>query len=77
LRGNRDYALADTEAHRTGQCSVNDKPVNQNYRIRTHDLISLSIPKSRMKGFIPENIPVEIFYKDEHLVVVNKPLVWL
>jgi len=52
---------------------VNDKPVNQNYRIRINDLISLSIPEKQDEGLIPENIPVEIFYKDEHLIVVNKP----
>ena len=56
-----------------GNVFVNDKPVNQNYRIRTNDLISLSIPEKQDEGLIPENIPVDIFYKDEHLVVVNKP----
>lgn len=52
---------------------VNGKPVNQNCRIRTNDLISLSIPEKRDEGLIPENIPIEILYKDEHLIVVNKP----
>jgi 23S rRNA pseudouridine1911/1915/1917 synthase len=56
-----------------GNVSVNDRPVSQNYRIRTNDLVSLSIPEKQDEGLIPENIPVEIFYKDEHLVVVNKP----
>jgi 23S rRNA pseudouridine1911/1915/1917 synthase len=56
-----------------GNVFVNDKPVNQNYRIRTNDLISLSIPEKQVEGLIPENIPVDIFYRDEHIVVVNKP----
>jgi 23S rRNA pseudouridine1911/1915/1917 synthase len=56
-----------------GNVFVNDKSVNQNYRIRTNDLISLSIPEKQDEGLIPENIPVDIFYKDEHIVVVNKP----
>lgn len=56
-----------------GNVFVNDKPVIQNYRIRINDLISLGIPVKRDEGLIPENIPVEIFYKDEHLIVVNKP----
>lgn len=56
-----------------GNVFVSDKPANQNYRIRTNDLISLSIPGKRDEGLIPENIPVEILYKDEHLIVVNKP----
>jgi 23S rRNA pseudouridine1911/1915/1917 synthase len=56
-----------------GNVFVNDMPVNQNYRIRTNDLISLSIPEKQDEGLIPEDIPLDIFYKDEHLVVVNKP----
>jgi 23S rRNA pseudouridine1911/1915/1917 synthase len=56
-----------------GNVSVNERPVNQNYRIRTNDLVSLSIPEKQDEGLIPEDIPVDIFYKDEHLVVVNKP----
>jgi 23S rRNA pseudouridine1911/1915/1917 synthase len=56
-----------------GNVSVNDRPVNQNYRIRTNDLVSLSIPEKRDEGLIPEDIPLNIFYKDEHLIVVNKP----
>jgi 23S rRNA pseudouridine1911/1915/1917 synthase len=56
-----------------GNVSVNERPVNQNYRIRTNDLVSLSIPEKQDEGLIPEDMPVDIFYKDEHLVVVNKP----
>jgi 23S rRNA pseudouridine1911/1915/1917 synthase len=56
-----------------GNVFVNNKPVNQNYRIRTNDLVSLSIPEKQAEGLIPENIPVDIFYKDEYLIVVNKP----
>jgi 23S rRNA pseudouridine1911/1915/1917 synthase len=56
-----------------GNVFINDKPVNQNYRLRTNDLISVSIPEKQDEGLIPENIPLDIFYKDEHLVVVNKP----
>jgi 23S rRNA pseudouridine1911/1915/1917 synthase len=56
-----------------GNVFVNDKSVNQNYRIRTNDLISLNIPEKPDEGLIPENIPIDILYKDEHLIVVNKP----
>jgi len=56
-----------------GNVLVNDNSVNQNYRIRTNDLVSLSIPEKQDEGLIPENIPIDILYKDEHLVVVNKP----
>jgi 23S rRNA pseudouridine1911/1915/1917 synthase len=56
-----------------GNVLVNDNSVNQNFRIRTNDLISLSIPEKPDEGLIPENIPIDIFYKDESIVVVNKP----
>jgi len=56
-----------------GNVLVNDNSINQNYRIRTNDLISLSIPEKQDEGLVPENIPIDILYKDEHLIVVNKP----
>jgi 23S rRNA pseudouridine1911/1915/1917 synthase len=56
-----------------GNVFVNNKDVNQNYRLKKKDLISLSIPDKEAEGLLPEPIPIEILYKDDHLVVVNKP----
>ncbi|MEW6420077.1 MAG: RluA family pseudouridine synthase [Nitrospirota bacterium] len=56
-----------------GNVLVNNKGISQNYRLKAKDLISLSIPDKETEGLIPEPIPLEILYKDEYLVVVNKP----
>ncbi len=56
-----------------GHVLVNATKANQNYRIKAHDRISLSIPDKETEGLVPEPIPVDILYKDEHCVVVNKP----
>ncbi len=56
-----------------GRVLVNNKDISQNYRLKANDLIYLSIPDKETEGLIPEPIPIEIFYKDEYLVVVNKP----
>lgn len=52
---------------------VNNRTVNQHYRIKTNDVITLSIAKEKEEGLVPEDIPIEILYKDAYLVVVNKP----
>lgn len=53
---------------------VNDKIVTQAYKIKEGDNISINIlAKKNTKDLIPEPIPIEILYKDDHLIVVNKP----
>ena len=53
---------------------VNDKPVKPNYKIRPHDVIVISFPEPpRDTDIKPENIPLNIVFEDEHLLVVNKP----
>jgi 23S rRNA pseudouridine1911/1915/1917 synthase len=56
-----------------GHVLVNATNAHQNYRVKVHDRISLSIPEKETEGLIPESIPIDILYKDEYLVVVNKP----
>jgi len=56
-----------------GHVLVNATKAAQNYRVKAHDLISLSIPDKETEGLVPESIPIEILYKDEYCVVVNKP----
>lgn len=56
-----------------GNVLVNSKNVSRNYRLKTKDLITLSIPDKETEELLPEPIPIEIIYKDKYLVVVNKP----
>ncbi len=54
---------------------VNDKPVKPNYKIRPGDVISGIIPRKRdFEGEIQaEDIPLDIVYEDEDVMVINKP----
>lgn len=62
------------QAHiKKGHVLVNAKRTSQKYRLKAHDRISLRMPDKETEGLIPESIPLDILYKDEHLVVVNKP----
>ena len=53
---------------------VNGKLVKSNYIIEPMDEIELIIPVApRPDSVEPENIPLDIVYEDEHLIVINKP----
>lgn len=56
-----------------GNITVNEKNVPKNYILRLNDVVSVEIPEPRTLDVIPEDIPVDIIYEDEHLLVVNKP----
>ncbi len=53
---------------------VNDIPVKTSYKIKPLDIVSLVLdwPKRELE-IIPENIPLNIVYEDDDLMVVNKP----
>ncbi len=52
---------------------VNSKSVRQNYRVKTGDIITLTMTEEEASGLIPEPLPLEILYEDKYLVVANKP----
>jgi 23S rRNA pseudouridine1911/1915/1917 synthase len=55
-----------------GLLLVNGEAVKQNYRARSGDEISLSVPAEK-QTLVAEAIPVEILYMDDAVIVVNKP----
>lgn len=57
-----------------GFIKVNDKAVKPNYRIRPADVVTVSLPEPpRDTDVVPENIPLDIVYEDEAILVINKP----
>lgn len=53
---------------------VNNKPVKANYKVKPNDVISIVLPYPPNEyDLIPENIPLDIVYEDEDLIVINKP----
>ncbi len=60
-------------AIRAGNVQVNGDAVKPNYRVKPGDLITILLPyPHREYEIVPEDIPVDILYEDEHLIVVNK-----
>jgi 23S rRNA pseudouridine1911/1915/1917 synthase len=61
-----------------GQIQIHDRVSTQictdkKYRLKSGDRLSVSIPSPAPLDLIPESIPLDILYEDEHLIVVNKP----
>jgi len=61
-------------AAEAGSIFVNDVVVKSNYRVKPNDevTIMLDYPRRELK-LVPENIPLNIVYEDEELMIINKP----
>lgn len=58
---------------RQGDVLVHDARVNQNYRVKSEDSITMQVSAKTDEGLVAEPIPLEVLYEDSHLIVVNKP----
>ena len=66
---NRIQAAADA-----GCIHANGKAVKSNYRVKPGDVITLMLDRPRFDSSIkPEEMPLDIVYEDEALIVLNKP----
>ncbi|MDY3765379.1 MAG: RluA family pseudouridine synthase [Lachnospiraceae bacterium] len=52
---------------------VNQKESKNNYKLNTGDQVEIEIPDPEILDVEPENIPLDILYEDEDLIIVNKP----
>jgi 23S rRNA pseudouridine1911/1915/1917 synthase len=60
-------------AANAGNILVNNSPVKPNYRVKPADLIQIVLPNPpRDIDLIPEDIPLNIVYEDDDVLVVNK-----
>lgn len=57
----------------SGDITVNDNTVKAGYKVKLDDEIMVNIPKTEVMDAVAENIPIEILYEDNHIIVVNKP----
>ena len=53
--------------------AVNDVPQKANYRLRADDIITVEIPDAVETPILPEDIPLDILYEDDDVLIVNKP----
>ena len=57
-----------------GFIHVNGSPVKSNYKVRAGDIITLMLDRPHYDTTIePEDIPLEVVYEDDDLMVINKP----
>jgi len=55
------------------QVLVNDIPQKASYLIRVGEIVTVEIPDAVQTAIEPEDIPLDILYEDEDVLVVNKP----
>lgn len=56
-----------------GYVIVNGKNVNKKYKVTAGDEVKICEQELKVLDAKPENIPLDIVFEDEHLLVVNKP----
>ena len=56
-----------------GAIYVNGKGARSNYRVVAGDQITIDLPPLESVAIDPEETPLDIFFEDEHVLVVNKP----
>lgn len=62
------------EAADAGNIRVNGNPVKSSYKVKPRDIVTVMMAYPRREiEIIPEDIPLDIIYEDEALLVVNKP----
>ncbi|MFY4503132.1 RluA family pseudouridine synthase [Ligilactobacillus ruminis] len=56
-----------------GNITVNGKTEKAKYKVKSGDLIRLEEPETKTLELRPENIPLDIVYEDDDVIVINKP----
>ena len=56
-----------------GGVFINGKAVKANYKLRAGDVATIIVPESEPLEIAPQNIPLDILYEDDDVIVINKP----
>ena len=57
----------------SGDILVNNSIKKMSYKVQEGDVIQINVPEAREAILMPENIPIDIIYQDNDIIVVNKP----
>jgi len=61
-------------AAEAGFIRANDKPVKSNYKVKPGDVLTVVMDQPRRElEIIPEDIPLQIVYEDDDVMIINKP----
>jgi len=55
-----------------GRVTVDDRVCEKNFRLKGGEVVVVNIPPSRQLSLFAQNIPLDIVYEDESLIVINK-----
>ncbi|MDD5064620.1 MAG: RluA family pseudouridine synthase [Phycisphaerae bacterium] len=61
------------EIIKAGGVKVNGKPVKPSFQISPADIIELTLPELPSKDILAQDIPLNIIYEDDDIIVLNKP----
>ena len=73
----RDDSISRSAAVRLceqGDITVNCKTVKKNYAVREGDEVEVILPDPIPAEAVPQDIPLDIVYEDEDIIVINKPV---
>ncbi len=76
LLGKKNPALSRSflqKLIKEGHVRVDSRIQKANYRLKAEELVSVEFPDAVETPILPEDIPLNILYEDEDLLVVNKP----
>ena len=71
-----DGALTRSQAARLiaeGRVRVNGKPAAKSARLSGGETITVDVPQLRETALPPQDIPLDVVYEDDDVIVVNKP----
>ncbi len=57
-----------------GAVLLQGKPVKKNYKMSVGDQLEVTLPEPEPVEAVPQNIPLDVVYEDEDVIVVNKPV---
>ncbi len=58
---------------REGAVTVNGRPTKPSYEVSRGDVIKLSYPEPVKSKLMPEDLPIDVIYEDDAIIVINKP----
>lgn len=56
----------------SGNVLVNEKPIKKNYKLKAGDQVDISIPEPEMLNVEAEDIPINIIYEDDEMLIIDK-----
>ena len=71
-----DGALTRSQAARLiaeGRVRVNGKPASKSARLSGGETVTVDVPQLRETALPPQDIPLDVVYEDDDVIVVNKP----